>query len=87
MGRHTRGVRWFCCTPGHEELPAACLGIFDDGEEAYDQIPYCGDCAQALIGSGEYRVTDVLDADRLGTRICPTCAGTGRLPFVPGQED
>lgn len=80
------GGPWFCFSLGHEELPAACLGVFDEGDQADDLVPYCGDCAQALIRTGEYRVTVVLDADRLGTMICPNCAGTGRLPFTPDQN-
>lgn len=84
-GGEPRGP-WFCCSLGHEQLPAACLGVFDEGDQADDQVPYCGDCAQALISTGEYRVTHVLDADWLGTMICPSCAGTGRLPFTPDQN-
>ena len=71
----------FCCTLGHESLPAVSIGVFDDGEDADPDVPYCGDCARALISAGEYRVTRVLDALAFGTATCPTCVGTGRVTF------
>lgn len=67
-----------CVSVGHRLLPAAALGIFDDGDQAEPNVPYCAACAQALADSGEYTVTDVLDADALGTEPCPHCHGSGR---------
>ena len=31
----------FCTSVGHERLPAAAVGVFDDGDEAYPDVPYC----------------------------------------------
>jgi hypothetical protein len=74
-----------CCSSGHRQLPAAALGIFDDGEEAEPDVPYCAECARALIGTGEYTVTRVLDADALGSVVCPRCSGAGRIDLKPGS--
>lgn len=61
-------------------MPAAAVGILDDGAEAEAAVPYCGECARALIASGEYRVTQVIDAIELGSSCtaCRQCGGSGR---------
>lgn len=69
-----------CTSWGHEALPAVALGIYDDGEEAATDVPYCADCARAMIEAGYYRATRVLDPDALGAAICQECGGAGRLP-------
>lgn len=75
----------FCTSVGHERLPAAAVGLFDDGEEAYPDVPYCASCAHALIECGEYTVTRVLNPLALGTMTCPECGGTGRLSRGSGE--
>ncbi|GAA1243326.1 hypothetical protein [Oryzihumus leptocrescens] len=70
---------------GHEDLPAAALGVFDDGEHAAADVPYCADCAAVLIAAGEYRITAVLDPVALAAGACPVCGGTGQVPRPLGQ--
>ena len=69
-----------CASMGHEQFPAAAVGIYDDGEQASADVPYCAECARILIAAGEFRITEVLDRDALGTTVCPQCGGAGRLP-------
>ena len=69
-----------CATVGHEQLPAAALGVFDDGDQATPEVPYCADCAQLLAAAAEYTITEALDPDALGSTVCPQCHGAGRLP-------
>lgn len=67
-----------CCASGHESVPAAAIGILDDGDEAEADVPYCGECARALITTGDYRVTRVIDPIELGNATCRRCGGSGR---------
>lgn len=67
-----------CCVTGHEGVPAAAIGIVDVGDEPEADVPYCGACARSMIATGDYTVTQVLDAVELGSAPCPRCAGTGR---------
>lgn len=70
-----------CSSLGHELLPAAALGVFEDDEgTAWPDVPYCPTCARALQKRGEYRVTTVLDPLAWGTAPCDSCGGTGRIP-------
>lgn len=70
-----------CSSLGHELLPAAALGVFEDDEGiAWPDVPYCSACARALQKRGEYRVTTVLDPLAWGTAPCESCGGTGRIP-------
>jgi len=88
MTRVTDGlqaVEPFCTSVGHERLPAAAVGVFDDGDEAYPGVPYCARCAQALIECGEFTVTRVLNASAFGFVACPGCGGTGRLTCAAGE--
>jgi hypothetical protein len=71
----------FCCSPGHEEIPAVVLGRYDNGAEVAVDIPFCGPCAWPLIEARVYTPSQVLDPDALGVQPCPRCAGTGRLPW------
>lgn len=80
-------LRPFCTSVGHERLPAAAVGVFDDGDEAYPDVPYCANCAHALIDGGEFTVTRVLNALALGSVACPECGGTGRLSRAPCELD
>jgi hypothetical protein len=75
----------FCCSLGHEEIPAAVLGRYDNSAEVAVDIPFCGPCARPLIEARVYTPSQVLDPDALGARPCPRCAGTGWLPW-PGPE-
>ena len=77
-----------CASVGHEQLPAAAVGIYDDGEQATADVPYCAECARILIAAKEFRITEVLDRDALGTTVCAQCGGAGRLPRPsgPGNE-
>ncbi|KRF29466.1 hypothetical protein ASG91_00055 [Phycicoccus sp. Soil802] len=68
-------------------MPAAAIGILDDGDEAEGQVPYCGECARALIASGEYRVAQVVDAIELGSAACRQCGGSGRDVIDSGDMD
>lgn len=80
----------WCCSLGHEAMPAAALGVYDDGVDATPQTPYCADCAQTLIRAREYTVTRVLNPLALGTSPCPSCGGSGRLATAtarPAQVD
>ena len=79
----TQPAEAYCQTWGHERMPAAAIGIFDDGEERDSGVAYCGDCTEALIRAGQYRVTRVLDPDAFATRPCPDCGGTGQVPRLP----
>lgn len=74
-----------CISLGHEALPAAALGIFDDGAEVSADVPFCAECAHTLIRAGEYRVTTVLDSIAFGSLPCPVCGGTGRLSRRSGK--
>ena len=76
----------FCTSVGHERLPAAAVGAFDDGDEAYPDVPYCASCAHALIECGEFTVTRVLNASAFGLVACPECGGTGRLSRASGAK-
>lgn len=67
-----------CCASGHESVPAAAIGILDDGDDAEADVPYCGECARALIATGDYRVTRVIDPNALGSATCRRCGGSGR---------
>ena len=70
-----------CCALGHEALPAAVLGLYDDGDQVEPDVPYCADCASAMMALGEYRVTRVLAPALHGTATgCPACGGTGQWP-------
>lgn len=46
-----------CATLGHEEIPAAVVGTYDDGDTYELRVPYCEECARTMIASGEYVVT------------------------------
>ena len=75
----------FCTSAGHGRLPAAAVGVFDDGDEAYPDVPYCASCAHALIECGEFTVTRVLNASAFGLVACPECGGTGCLVRASGE--
>lgn len=76
----------FCTSVGHERLPAAAVGVFDDGDEAYPSVSYCASCAHALIECGEFTVTRVLNPLALGSISCPECGGTGRVSRGSGEQ-
>lgn len=74
-----RGAGPFCTSYGHHLLPAAAVGIYDDGEVAHPDVAYCASCAQAMLATRDYTVTEVLNPFALGTIPCSDCGGSGRL--------
>ena len=54
--------RLTCTTMGHEGIPADYLGIYDDGDHAEADVPYCDPCAVTM--AQQYRVTQTLRKDR-----------------------
>jgi len=69
-----------CCSVRHEALPAAVVGVYDDGDEVEPGVAYCADCARSMIALGAYRVTQVRDPMALEDMACQACRGTGRRP-------
>lgn len=70
-----------CGTWGHELLPAAAHGIYEDRDDdgPATLVDYCATCTRALTASGVFTVQHVYAPEELGTTPCPTCHGTGRI--------
>lgn len=70
-----------CVTAGHEQVPAAARGIYEDPEDGHQEpgVTYCATCTRALALSRVFHVEHVYAPDQLGRLPCPHCHGTGRI--------
>jgi hypothetical protein len=56
----------FCVTLGHEMVPAAQVGTYDDGNVVFPGTAYCARCAELMTRAGDWT------ADRTATGTYPT---------------
>ena len=47
----------FCCSLGHENIPADYVGVYDDGDHAEADVLYCDPCARTMRDAGAYTIT------------------------------
>ena len=66
----------FCCSLGHEDIPATAVGVYDDGDHTVVNVPYCESCARQMSESGEWSVTRLV-GQPITSAPCPMCAGSG----------
>ena len=44
----------FCVTLGHETVPAAAVGTYDDGNVVFPGTAYCASCAELMTRAGDW---------------------------------